>query len=72
MKCKWYEIPIRVERNGEALIIPANEVESGDKVWFCSGVKYISDGCIADDEEEIMYIKINKVDCWPAAMFVSE
>lgn len=71
MKYKWYEIPIRVKRNGKVLIVPANEVISGDKVWLCD-VEYTSDGCIADDEEEIMYIKTNKIDAWPAAMFLSK
>lgn len=71
MNCKWYEAPIRVERDGVSMIIPVNQVRPGDRVW--SGrMPYTVMDILADDEDETMYIKTNKIDAWPAAMFLSE
>lgn len=65
---EWYEIPICVSLNGESYIVAANEVQPGDKV--CMGLcQYTVHDILPDDDEEIMYIKINEVDAWPAAMF---
>jgi len=74
MRSEWYEIPVLVERNKKELVVPANQVQKGDKVWFAwSGVSHIAAGHIVDDEEEIVYIEINNgADCWPAEMFLSE
>lgn len=65
---EWYEIPICVGRNGELYIIAANEVQPGDKVWM-GLCQYTVHDILPDDDEEVMYIKINDVDAWPAAMF---
>lgn len=74
MKYEWYEIPVRVERDGQLQVVPANQVQCGDKVQFVwSGIPHVAAGHIPDDDEEIMYIEINGgADCWPAAMFCSE
>lgn len=73
MKNKWYEIPVRIERKGLILVVPANQVQDGDKVWLVFGTSHISSGCIADDDEEIMYIQLNGgLDCWPAEMFINK
>ena len=71
MKREWYEIPVRVERDGASMVVPACEVQPGDSVWI-DFVSYIVKDILADDEEGIMYIKINEIDAWPAAMFLSE
>jgi len=69
MENNWYEIPVRVVRGEETLVVPANEVQSGDKVWFGT-ILCTTKGAIPDDEEEVMYIIMeNGIDCWPAAMF---
>ena len=34
MKHEWYEIPVKVFREGEEMIVPANEVQKGDYVYF--------------------------------------
>ena len=71
MNREWYEIPVRVERDGASMVVPACEVQPGDRVWM-DFVSYIVKDILADDEEGIMYIKINEIDAWPAAMFLSE
>ena len=68
MKYNWHEIPVKVKRNNVVLTVHADEVQAGDIVWL-GPVPHVSEGCFPDDDEEIMYIKINGIDCWPAAMF---
>lgn len=71
MKYEWYEAPIRVERDGVSMIVPVGQVRPGDRVW--SGrIPYTVTNLLADDEEEVMYIKINEIDAWPSEMFLSE
>ena len=71
MKYEWYEAPIRVERDGVSVIVPVNQVRRGDRVW--SGrIPYTVTDLLADDEEEVMYIKINEIDAWPSEMFLGE
>lgn len=73
MSREWYEIPVRVARNGNTLIVPANQVESGDVVWDVSGCSYSTTGFWPDDEEEVAYLAINNgLDHWPAAFFVGD
>lgn len=67
METEWYELPIRVIRNGVDMIIPANQVQKGDYVFFM-GMKRICDGMIPDDDEEIIYL-IFGIDQWPSAIF---
>lgn len=71
---EWYEVPVRVERNGQILIVPANQVCAGDRVWLLGlGMfSYIVHDVIPDDDEGIMYIKINSIDAYPADSFLSE
>lgn len=69
--CEWYEVPVKVKRNEELLVVPANDVKEGDTVWM-TRIPYKAYGILADDEEEIMYIKINPIDAWPACCFASE
>lgn len=59
MRHEWYEIPVRVVRDGNTLVVPVNEVESGDVVWDVNGVSHITTGFWPDDEEEIAYLAIN-------------
>ena len=71
MNCEWYEAPIQVERDGVSMIVPVCQVHPGDRVW--SGrIPYTVTDLLADDEEEVMYIKVNAIDAWPAEMFLSE
>lgn len=65
-KTEWYEVPIKIIRDGKEMILPANEVKKGDYVFFL-GMKRICDGMIPDDDEEIIYIKFG-IDLWPAEM----
>ena len=67
VKTPWYELPIKVNRNGTDMIIPANQVEDGDLVFF-DGEKRQCDGMIPDDDEEIIYL-IFGIDQWPSAIF---
>ena len=60
-------------RNGNTLIVPANEVESGDMVWDINGVPHITTGFWPDDEEEVAYLAINNgIDHWPALFFAGK
>lgn len=68
---EWYEEPVKVERNGEILVVPANEVQDGDTVWM-GGIPRRAYGCIPDDDEEIMYIYIDPINAWPAECFASK
>ena len=73
MSHEWYEIPVRVVRDGNNLLVPANKVESGDMVWDANGVSHITTGFWPDDEEEVAYLAINDgLDHWPAAFFVGD
>lgn len=70
MSCEWYEIPVRVVRNGDNIVVPANKVENGDIVSDAGGCSYITTGFWPDDEEEISYLAINGgLDHWPAEFF---
>lgn len=64
---EWYEIPVKVIRDGKEMVVPANQVSKGDYV-FWSGRKVKCDGCIPDDDEEVMYLRFG-IDNWPAEMF---
>lgn len=72
MSCEWYEAPIRVERDGVSMIVPVCHVHPGDRVWSGRMIPYTVTDLLADDEEEVMYIKVNAIDAWPAEMFLSE
>ena len=72
MSCEWYEAPIRVERDGVSMIVPVCQVHPGDSVWSGRMIPYTVTDLLADDEEEVMYIKVNAIDAWPAEMFLSE
>ena len=67
---EWYEIPIKIQRGNKEMVVPTNQVQAGDHVFYL-GIKRRCDGAIPDDEEEIMYLKFG-IDCWPAEMFDSE
>lgn len=72
---EWYEVPVRVERSGKKLIVPASQVCAGDKVWLfqlLGTLSYTVHDVIPDDDEGIMYIKINSIDAYPADAFLSE
>lgn len=73
MSREWFEVPVRVMRGGETMVIPANMVEDGDVVWDASGASHVTTGFWPDDDEEIGYLAINDgLDHWPAQMFMSE
>lgn len=72
MNCEWYEAPIRVEQDGVSMIVPVCQVHPGDRVWSGRMIPYTVTDLLADDEEEVMYIKVNAIDAWPAEMFLSE
>lgn len=70
---EWYEVPVRVTRNGETFIVPANQVQDGDIIYGADGFPHITTGFWPDDEEEIAYLAINNgIDHWPAACFMGE
>ena len=73
MSYEWYEVPVRVIRCGNTLVVPANKVENGDVIFGTDGCSHITAGFWPDDEEEVAYLAINNgLDHWPVSFFMSE
>lgn len=67
VKAEWYERPTKVWRDGEDMIVPANQVQEGDYVHFL-GVRELCGRVIMREDEGVVYFQIGN-NLLPVEMF---